>query len=86
LPENVPKSTLTEFWWVYPLATWCGGAIAGFSKHILKGAHDSLKESDEFKYDLAASEDKKVLLAAAVNEFKLSLNNDISEELDKEDE
>ena len=39
--------------WIYPVATWLGGVIAGVFKHVLVGAHESLKESAEYQYDLA---------------------------------
>ena len=47
-----------SYYWVYPVATWIGGALAGVFLHVNKGAQASLKQYLEI-----APEDEKDLLA-----------------------
>ena len=75
--------SLNGLWWVYPVATWLGGAIAGIGKHVIKGAHDSLKESEEYRYSEVAAlipEGVKVNSSAKVSLDKSVEDLDVTEQ------
>ena len=69
--------SLNGLWWVYPTATWLGGAIAGFAKHIIMDAHDSLKKSEEYR-------DSK-LAELASDDFNLSTKINLDKSVEEED-
>lgn len=71
---------LNGLWWIYPIATWLGGAIAGIAKHVIQDAQDSLKESDEYRDSLMADKNFKGSFSSKVNLDKSS------EELDGSDD
>ena len=77
--------SLNGLWWIYPTATWLGGAFAGLAKHLIKDAHESLKESEEYKYSLVEAMVPEV---AKVKDFaanKVSLDKSV-EKLDEPEE